>query len=49
MNKILVLYPKLFNCYSKFFRKIAKIISNLEDVIIVYPDDSNDFIIRFYQ
>lgn len=46
MNKILVLYPKLFNCYSKFSRKIVKIISKLDNVTIVYPSDPNDFIAK---
>lgn len=44
MNRILILYPILFKSYSKFFRKIEKIISNLENVTLVCPNDYNGFI-----
>lgn len=44
MAKILVLYPKLFNCYAKFARKVGKITSNLDDVELVYSNDPNQFI-----
>ncbi len=49
MVKILILYPKLFNCYSKFSRKMEKITSNLEEVTLVYPSDPNRLITRFYE
>ncbi|EMF7414118.1 DUF4326 domain-containing protein [Vibrio parahaemolyticus] len=47
MAKILVLYPQLFNCYSKFVRKVGKITSNLDDVELVYSNDPNQFIETF--
>ncbi|EOX4391819.1 DUF4326 domain-containing protein [Vibrio cholerae] len=47
MAKILVLYPQLFNCYSKFARKVGKITSNLDDVDLVYSNDPNQFIEAF--
>jgi hypothetical protein len=47
MKKILILYPKLFNCYEKFHRKLSRIISDLNDVSIVFPDDPNGFIVKF--
>lgn len=44
MNKILLLYPKSFQSYSKFYRKVNNIISRLEQVSLVYPNDANGFI-----
>lgn len=44
MNSILILYPSLFNCYSKFSRKVQKITSRLGEVEIVFFDDPNRFI-----
>lgn len=47
MATVLILYPKLFNCYSKFSRKIKKITSSIGQFELVYPDDSNGFIQKF--
>lgn len=47
MEIVLVLYPKIFNCYSKFSRKVKKITSTLSDVALVYIDDPNGFIQKF--
>lgn len=47
MAIVLILYPKLFNCYSKFSRKVGKIISNLDKVSFIYPADHNRFIQQF--
>ncbi|WP_029408357.1 DUF4326 domain-containing protein [Thiomicrorhabdus sp. Milos-T2] len=44
MNNVLVLYPKIFNCYSKFQRKIERIVSQLKNVTLVYLDDPNGFV-----
>lgn len=44
MAKILVLYPQLFNCYSKFARKVGKITSSLDDVELICPHDPNQLI-----
>lgn len=44
MATVLILYPPLFNCYSKFSRKVVKITSKLGDATLVYPVDPNGFI-----
>jgi len=49
MNNVLVLYPKIFNCYQKFRRKVKKIISALDSVVLVYPSDANGFIERIFE
>lgn len=49
MNKIIILYPSLFKSYSKFQRKVEKIISNLGKVTLVCSDDYNGFIDRIYK
>lgn len=48
MNSILILYPELFKSYEKFSRKVAKIIQNIENYSIIYPNDPNDFIKKFF-
>jgi hypothetical protein len=47
MATILILYPKLFKCYSKFSRKVMKITSSLEEVTLAYPADPNGYIEKF--
>lgn len=47
MNNVIIFYPRLFNCYPKFFRKVRKIISNMDAVSLFYFDDPNQFIKRF--
>lgn len=47
MAIVLILYPEEFNCYSKFSRKVGKIISSLSEVSLVYPADPNGFIKKF--
>lgn len=49
MKSIIILYPKLFNCYDKFERKISKIIKNINDFSIIYQDDPNKFIVNFFK
>ena len=44
MSKVLILYPPQFKCYSKFSRKVEKIISSLSDVTLLYQDDPNGFV-----
>ena len=41
---LLILYPKDFNCYSKFERKIKNILSNKIPQAITYMSDPNNFI-----
>ena len=48
MKTILIIYPKLFNCVSKFERKISHIISNIDDYCVVYKHDENHLISRFF-
>lgn len=47
MAIVLILYPKDFNCYSKFSRKVCKIISSLDKVSLVCPADPNGLIQKF--
>ncbi|RUM58107.1 MAG: hypothetical protein DSY85_00155 [Marinomonas sp.] len=47
MSTVLILYPNLFNCYSKFSRKVSRIISSLSDAALVYPSDPNGLIENF--
>lgn len=49
MANVLLLYPVLFNCYSKFVRKVEKITSNLAECTLVYPQDPNGFIEKYCQ
>lgn len=44
MNRVVILYPKLFKSYNKFARKILKITQNIESFSITCPDDPNGFI-----
>ncbi len=48
MKKVLILYPPEFKCQSKFDRKIANIVSRLEDFSIIFPEDPNHFIQDFF-
>ena len=49
MNKVLILYPGLFNSYSKFFRKVERITSRLNAVEIIYPSDFNGLIRKYFE
>ena len=49
MSRVLVLYPKQFNSYSKFLRKIDKIISCLDSVELIYPSDPNGLINKAFE
>lgn len=46
---IIILYPKLFNSYEKFCRKILKITQNLDSFSVIYQNDPNGFIEKFFQ
>ena len=48
MKQIIIFYPKQFNCYSKFQRKVLKILGNLDDYSVVYTDDPNGFIVKLF-
>lgn len=47
MKNILILYPKEFNCKSKFERKVSTLVKNLDEYSLLYKDDFNDFINDF--
>ena len=49
MNSIVILYPELFACYSKFSRKISNILKNINQGIITFPDDPNGYIASFFE
>lgn len=44
MNKVLILYPREFNCQSKFDRKINNITINMPELVVVFPSDPNGLI-----
>ncbi|OJT30472.1 hypothetical protein BOP96_11525 [Pseudomonas sp. FSL W5-0203] len=45
--KVLIAYPIDFLSYSKFERKVDKIISSLEKVELIFVRDENDFIEKY--
>jgi hypothetical protein len=48
MKKIIILYPKQFNCFEKFQRKVVRIIEDINDFSVVFPNDPNSFIIQLF-
>ena len=42
--RVFIAYPALFNCYSKFARKLGMITRDLSDFEVVMCSDSNNFI-----
>ncbi|PJK08042.1 hypothetical protein CO614_08930 [Lysobacteraceae bacterium NML120232] len=49
MNKILILYPSVFNVLSKFNRKLNRILQNKTSGELVYLEDPRDFIVKYSQ
>lgn len=49
MNKVIILYPEQFNCFSKFTRKVSRIIQNMGDFSVIFPEDPNEFISSFFK
>ena len=47
MQKILLLYPDLFKSYTKFDRKLSKILSKTKDFKFICKDDPNNFIDKY--
>lgn len=47
--KVLIAYPVDFLSYTKFERKVDKIISSLENVELIFVCDENEFIERYSQ
>lgn len=44
MARLLILYPAIFTCHSKFERKVQNLIQRLENIELLYLDDPNGFI-----
>ncbi len=49
MNTVVILYPALFKCFSKFDRKLSNILKNVDDFRVVYPCDPNGFIQQYFK
>ncbi len=49
MINILILYPNEFNCYSKFERKVSRIVESLDNFNVVYPSDTNSLINNLFK
>ena len=47
MNDLLIVYPKEFNSYSKFERKMDKVIERLNDLNLCYLEDPNQHIQKY--
>ena len=46
---LLILYPKEFNCFSKFARKVTNIIGKESVERVIYPLDEDGFIHNFFK
>ena len=44
MNTVLIIYPKAFKCFSKFERKVLRILSSLQSYSIVTTEDHHRFV-----
>ena len=44
MNRVLVLYPKELLSQSKFQRKVSRVISNLNDICLLYIHDHHGYV-----
>ena len=47
MSKVLVLYPRQFNCYAKFYRKLESIFSSMQNIDLLYLHDENNLIKQY--
>ncbi|MDN3616762.1 DUF4326 domain-containing protein [Vibrio gallaecicus] len=47
MNKLLILCPKEFNCFSKFKRKLDRITSNMQSVELLTTRDDNGLLKQY--
>ncbi len=48
MKKLIIIYPKQFNCFEKFQRKVTRIVANLADYSVSYLADENSFVQRYF-
>jgi hypothetical protein len=44
MNIVLILYPALFTCQTKFDRKVGNIIRNMSELLVCHLGDANNFV-----
>jgi hypothetical protein len=49
MDRLFVLYPKEFKCFSKFKRKLLHITKNMKQFELLYLDDCNDLIMQYIE
>ena len=49
MNKVLILYPKEFNCESKFTRKANRILQSMKGFSVIFPSDPNLLIAKYFK
>lgn len=49
MKTLIILCPEQFKSFSKFSRKISRIIQNMDRFSVVFPKDPNDFIASFFR
>ncbi len=49
MISILILYPEEFNCFSKFERKVSRIVENLDGFTVVFQSDVNSHICKLFE
>lgn len=49
MDKLLILYPDLFQCRSKFERKVGNIVSRIDNLDVIFSADSHGFIAQFFE
>ncbi|MFA5631701.1 MAG: DUF4326 domain-containing protein [Porticoccaceae bacterium] len=49
MNTLLILYPALFSCQSKFVRKLERITHNLTSFAVVHKGDPREFIVDLFE
>ena len=47
MKKVLILYPEQFKSFSKFHRKVLRIIQYSDAITFMFMNDPNDFIKKF--
>lgn len=49
MNKLLILYPKEFNCKSKFNRKLDNMLQNMDEMTVIFPRDPSSLITSYFE
>ena len=49
MISILILYPDEFNCFSKFEKKVSRIVKNLDKFTVVFQSDVSSHISKLFE